>query len=206
MIEVSAIIVTRGDVSLDRILETLPYSEVIIWDNSKRPNYSVFSRYLAIEEAKHDVIYFQDDDIIFTAHEELLDAYQPGVLTSNMPSPWWEEQYENKSMALVGAGSLIHRDLPWSAFGRYLAHHPMDEVFLDFCDMVHGVLTPFNRLDLGYEILSYAHDENRLHNSPGGPERKALAIKRAMDIRNISRPRNLPEWFDTWMKLNTSRV
>jgi hypothetical protein len=87
-VNVSAIIVTRGDMDLGSILESLPSSwEVITWDNGDGLVYrnaggsvvfgfpgdevfeagsdlSVYGRYAAIEYASHDLIYVQDDDCI----------------------------------------------------------------------------------------------------------------------------------------------
>lgn len=187
--EVSAIIPTRGDVDLESIVATLPYDEVIIWNNAEHiENARTFGRYLAIAQAKHDTIYFQDDDLIFTAHEQLCAAHnkEDGLFTSNMPSPWWEEQYERFDMALVGAGSLVPRDLPWAAFGRYLSLWPRDEMFLNYCDMVNGVLTPYRRYDFGYTILPQAGYPNRIHRTPGEANRKQLVIDRALAIRRTT--------------------
>lgn len=82
---VSAIIVTRGDVSLKPVLASLPIEwEVLVWDNGAGelrtrvmptiaakvvlgeplPDLSVYGRYAAIEHATHDLIYVQDDDVI----------------------------------------------------------------------------------------------------------------------------------------------
>lgn len=183
--KVSAIIVTRGNVDLRPIIETLPYDEIIVWDNSlKSWNASCFGRFLAIEEARHETIYFQDDDIIFTEHDALCAAHDPqkARFTANMPRPWGD-WYAERNMALVGAGSLVPRNLPWAAFGRYLAVYPKDHQFLDYCDMVHGVLTPGTAIDLGYTVLPYASDEGRIYTSPGAFERKVEVIQRAIGIR-----------------------
>lgn len=191
--DVTAIIPTRGDVDLTKILDRLPYDEVIV---TERTDVGCFSRYLAITQAKHDTIYFQDDDLVFTEHDKLLAAHNHhllthgedpthcSVFTSNMPSPWWEEQYARKDMALVGAGSLVPRDLPWAAFGHYLAVYPRDELFHNYCDMVHGVLTPYNRLNLGYRILPHAGAPGRICTTEGADVRKDVVIKRALEIRN----------------------
>ena len=80
----TAIIVTRGDVALQPIIDTLPYSNIVIWDNSTRPyDAGVFGRYLAISEATRPVVFVQDDDCIVHCHAELLAAYEPGVVVGN---------------------------------------------------------------------------------------------------------------------------
>jgi hypothetical protein len=184
--EVSAVIVTRGDVDLNPILETLPYDEVIVWDNStKDEDAKTFGRYLAMEETSHNVVYFQDDDVIFTAHDELLAAYEPGQVTCNMPSPWYEAtQYEQLRCSQVGAGSLVPKNLSQPAFDRYLEHWPRDDLFLTYPDHIHGILTPFTRYDFGYVVLPYASAPGRIYTTPGADGRKWTVINRALELRD----------------------
>lgn len=81
---VSAIIVTRGDVDLRSILESIPQDwQVIVWDNgagnvlerAKTPSrlmtldddirdLAVYGRYAAIEYTSSELIYVQDDDVL----------------------------------------------------------------------------------------------------------------------------------------------
>lgn len=182
--DVSAVIVTRGDVDLGRILSSLPYEDQVVWDNSKRErNASVYGRYLAMAECKHDVIFFQDDDLVFTAHDELLAAYEPDRITGNMPDPWYTRtEYDKLGMVLVGAGSLMHRDLPWPAFERYLAVWPEDALFLDYCDFINAKLAPGLRLDLGYEILDHCTGPDRINTQPGSHHRRAEMLQRVFHL------------------------
>lgn len=92
---VSAIIVTRGDVDLSPILDSLPVEwERLVWDNGEptgfhyrdgndwRPdgfpgpvsNLSVYGRYAAIEYASNDLIYVQDDDCIVSDPQAVVNA------------------------------------------------------------------------------------------------------------------------------------
>lgn len=184
--DVSAVIVTRGDVDLRPILETLPYEDVVIWDNSKRKkDEGIYGRYLAIKQAKGKVIYFQDDDLLFTAHDQLLDAYEPGKIVANMPSPWYErEGYDALGCALVGAGALVPRALPQKALVSYLHRYPMDDLFRTYCDIPVGILSPSKRVDLGYEILPCATASNRVNLQPGQLERKHAMQTRSLEIRS----------------------
>ena len=50
-----------------------PFTEIVVWDNSKRPDLSVYGRYAAIEECKNDIIFTMDDD-----QKRSLDARFPG--------------------------------------------------------------------------------------------------------------------------------
>lgn len=183
--DVCAVIVTRGDVDLDPILSTLPYGDVVVWDNSKTEReWRCYGRYLAIGATDKQVIYFQDDDLIFTAHDALLRRYRQGRMLVNMPSPWYEVAgYDKLDQALVGAGSLVDRDLPFPALNSYLASYPLDELFLNYADVVVGMLTPYERVDLGYEVLDYASAPGRIWTQPGAPERKQTMQNRVMQIR-----------------------
>lgn len=183
--EVTAIVVTRGDVDLQPILAQMPFDDLVVWDNSVRDDDAkVFGRYLAMAEAANDVVFMQDDDIIFTAFDELLAAYEPGRITCNMPSPWWERTgYEQMQCGMVGAGSLVPLGISQQAFDRYLERWPKDDMFLLGCDWVHGILTPFERFDFGYEILDYASAPGRIWTSSEGPGLRDEMCRRALELR-----------------------
>lgn len=183
--EVTAVLVTRGDVDLSEILATLPYGEVVVHDNSALPvDSGAYGRYLTAERATREVCYFQDDDVIFSAHDALLAAYEPGKLVANMPSPWYERTgYDVLGQAMVGAGSLVDRDLPRLAIDRYLERWPQDDLFRAYVDEVVGMLTPHTRHDFGYEVLPVASAPGRTWTSPGAAEKKALMRERALALR-----------------------
>lgn len=84
---VSAIIVTRGDVDLTQIIQSIPKDwQCLVWDNGagklfdydlanfyttwsyatwiEAKDLSVYGRYAAVEHAAGDLIYVQDDDVI----------------------------------------------------------------------------------------------------------------------------------------------
>lgn len=185
--DIAAVIVTRGDVDLDPILETLPYAETIIWDDRERGSQGCYGRYLAALETDKPLVYFQDDDLIFTAHAELLEAHrrQPDRMTVNMPSPWYEVAgYDVLRQALVGAGSLVPAGIWLRSFGSYLAQYPFDELFLTYCDVVVGILTPHTRVDLGYEVLPCASAPGRIWTAPGAADLKAEMQGRMLMIRD----------------------
>jgi hypothetical protein len=184
--KVSAVLVTKGDVDLDPILDRFPeFDELIIWDNSKSPvDMKTLGRHLAEQFCRNDVIYHQDDDLIFRNFGRLLEAYEPGRITANMPSPWYETVgYPEKRQVMLGAGSLIDKGLAGQALDRYLAVHPFDDDLLVYCDCVVGALVPSFRVDLGYEILPWADKPGRISTLPGCWERKAMMDNRAFQIR-----------------------
>ena len=181
--QVSAVIVTRGNVDLSPILATLPYDDVIVWDNSKREDLKILGRYEALKEAKHDVVYFQDDDVIFTAHNRLLAAYEPGVVVANMDDPW-VQSCGYHDMVMVGAGALADKNLFWPVIDRYLEHHPCDEEFMLEADFAVGTLVPGKKIDLGFLAREFADDPDRLYQQPGQTERKNLVRAKARAVRD----------------------
>ena len=113
LVNVSAIIVTRGDVDMKPILASLPEEwDVIVWDNgagsvSKRtpwnglarivtgkgelPDLSVYGRYAAIEHATGDLIYVQDDDCIVSDPRAIVDQWYESealIQMEHSPEPW----------------------------------------------------------------------------------------------------------------------
>ena len=134
---VSVVIVTRGNVDLDPIIETdwpEPCHEIIVWNNGVREDLSVYGRYAAIEECHGDVILVQDDDVILPLESkraiidqwyesEAIIASEHGdprdLVVCNMPAAFRHEFYEHHG--LVGFGAAFHRDAPGRAFSRYWA-------------------------------------------------------------------------------------
>lgn len=146
-VNVSAIIVTRGDVDVEPILEDLPeHWEALLWDNGGRlsrwgtpqgdvedievPDLSVYGRYAAIEYASHDLIYVQDDDCVVSDPRAIVSTWYdnwvglPGTehmhMICNMPPEFRHGFYEEH--ALVGFGAAFHRDAPARAFERFQMH------------------------------------------------------------------------------------
>lgn len=201
--DVTAIIVTRGDVDLVPILTSLVFKNRIVWNNSA-PSYSddgitvrpisiqgdfgAHGRYKAIESASTSLVYFQDDDCVVSesAQMALLLAYdeqhRAGIrFVSNMDPAHNGGQYP--LLALPGWGSICDRSAPEDAFARWRAAHPDDYGSDDFlrigCDIVFPVLTPSLMLDLGHDDLPYAHAKDRTWRREGYLERKAWYYRAA---------------------------
>jgi glycosyltransferase involved in cell wall biosynthesis len=183
--DITAILVTRGDVPMEPILDTLPYDEVLIWDNSKADHdYKIFGRYVAIPEARHAVVYWQDDDVIFTNHKELMASYQPGVALGNMDEPWIKGAgYENT--CLFGAGSLCDAHLPNEIFSKYFERYPFDDDILVEADFAFGTLVNWFRVDLGYGVREFADNADRLYLQQGQTERKWRMINRCLEMQKL---------------------
>lgn len=193
--DVSAVLVTRGDVGLNTILNTLgacpSIREVIVYNNEgqieryadgglfidggtvylSHPDLAVYGRYRGIESAHHPVIYVQDDDCLIDA-EAIIARYEAGRLVANMPQSRWAD-YPDSTM--VGWGAVFDRDLPqraWDKFNRANVRtadgsdiHP---VFLRTADVVFSALVPRTVIDVGFQHLPWAEDPARaMFKQPG---------------------------------------
>lgn len=159
---VSAIIVTRGDVSLKESMETIPEEwERLVWCNGsglfrwkeditgvdgkptwqpfveERQDLAVYGRYEAVQYASNDLIYVQDDDVIVSDPQAIVNEWDKVALRQeqdpagvpsdeewgrhivcNMPQEFRHDFYTDH--ALVGFGAAFHRDAPERAFNRWL--------------------------------------------------------------------------------------
>jgi hypothetical protein len=192
-VKVSAVVVTRGDVTIkpiiERICDTSPsVDEILVWSNGialRRywagppgsfeivrqpiPDLAVYGRYAAIEYAKHDWIYVQDDDALVDAEAVIGRAGQLPVV-ANMPRSRWRDYPDS---ALLGWGAVFERGLPQVAFGRFSGMRgtgPADpSLFLRECDTVFSTLTPTLKIDIGFAHLPWAEGPGRMFTED--PER-----------------------------------
>lgn len=168
--DVSCVIPTRGNVELEPILDSLPFRDVIVWDNSQRDDLGIYGRYAAIAEARHNVIVTQDDDLIVSDWQAVLDEYEPGVLFCNYTEPW--------DIPWVARGAVFDAELPELAFDRYLAVHPLDNDFTHFmCDGIFGLLTPHRVHDHGSVDLPWANDPGRVSTAGGWYDNRRQLIQ-----------------------------
>lgn len=140
---VSACLVTRGNVDMQPVIDSLPRDwEIVLWSNGERmvwrsdgwaevcSDLSVYGRYAAIEYATHDLIYVQDDDVIVSdpaaiaaewceasGRREPLGLPMAEHIVANMPQEFRHDGYTDS--CLVGFGACFHRDLPEKLFRDY---------------------------------------------------------------------------------------
>lgn len=192
--DVSAVIVTRNadeNPEFERILASLPYGEVIVYDNSREHDEKVYGRYAGAYRATRDIIFFQDDDVLLpqAVHEGLIANYKPGLLVSNMYDEWIEScgYYD---LAMVGLGSIQDKDLWEDAHNRYWDAHPGDDRFFLDADFVYGVLAPWERYNFAGDaaqdqILDIASAPDRLWRQDEQMEGKWRTIRRAQALRQV---------------------
>lgn len=187
-------IVTKGDVDLKPVLDSLIFGNVIVWNNSQEDkDQMTYGRMLAALRAKTEVIYSQDDDLVHSPANQraILNAYTPTHLTGCMWKEWSDgarqQGIENGYNDLVfpGSGSISHRALWIHAHGRYLEHYPHDDFFRMWSDTIIGVIAPTEQLDIRFQVLPCAEDETRMANLPDAVELKTEAIMRARKVRDM---------------------
>lgn len=177
---VAACLVTRGNVPMDEIIESIPDEwEVVLWDNSKREDLGVYGRYAAITLTDADLIYVQDDDCVLT-EEGIWDLHNfcgPDRIVANMP-PRFRPHYPDS--CLVGFGAVFPRELPFRAFER-LDKTPT--LFPWTCDVYFTALAEQRMyLDLDYRDQPWASDPDRMWKQKNhvGDRAQALAEARAL--------------------------
>jgi hypothetical protein len=154
--DVSAVLVTRGDVDISTILNSLPFDDVVVWDNSQREDLKCYGRFAAITECKYDHIYVQDDDVLVPV-AELLRKYDGKGIHANRRL---DEQYR-----FLGLGAIFPRRFV-NVFYKYLAAHPKDEDFYRAADVVFTEMNPYHSVWLGYLDFPWATADNRMYKQP----------------------------------------
>lgn len=184
--DVSAVLVTRGDVDVSRILGALTvFNDVVVWDNSKREDWRLFGRYVALTECERDIVYFQDDDIYVppSTIEGLVAAYEPGVITANM-SEGWAGGRDMLDAVQVGAGAVLDRSIPGRAFAKYDTMFPRDDLFYLYTDTLVAIPSRIRRVDLPLEVLDWGYAPNRMNALPDFAECLAESIRRGRAVRD----------------------
>ena len=155
---ISAVIVTRGDVALEPIIASLPFDEIVIWDNSKELDRKVYGRYLGVDRTSTPYVYVQDDDAIVPALALARDFFdrdgnfRKNVILANLP-PEHKTVYDGTGTTLVGFGAIFHRDLV--NFEPYLDRYGEDEFFWRECDRVFTGSNLFEEVFVGIEKLPH---------------------------------------------------
>lgn len=191
--DVTAVIVTRGDVDLRPIIGSLIFDKVLIWDNSVRENQMTYGRVLAALEAETDIVYSQDDDILHTRanQEALLRAYEPDSMAGCMWPEWSDgakrqgiqDGYDD--LVFPGSGSISHRDVWTTALEAYLEHYPQDDFFRLWSDTLIGVIAPTRQLDLRFSELPWGNNRNRMAWMEDAVALKTEAIRRGREVREL---------------------
>jgi hypothetical protein len=156
--DISAVIVTRGDVDLGPVLSSIDADEVII----RRGHDGIWERWEAAQSAKHHVIYTQDDDAVVD-FPAVIQEYDPERVTCNMPldrRPGYPD-----AIALVGWGCVFDRPA-LEAFTRYRKYFPNDHLFRREADRVFTGLNRLKLIEIPFEHLPIAFERQRMGAQP----------------------------------------
>lgn len=182
---VSFVLITRGNVPLDVILQDIPFPDVVVWNNAEKDeDYGTLGRFLALEQCKHPVVAFQDDDVLFTEWQPLLDEYERGRIVCNM-NPNWVQACGYDDLAMQGAGAVADKDLYMPAIDAYRDAYPDEAEIRVMADFVVGTIIPHRKVDLGYIAREFADDPDRLYRQPGHQERKERVRAQARRVRDM---------------------
>ena len=226
--KVSGIIVTRGNVDTAPLMETWPKKwQRIIWNNGLKEvwlqpedgaawtffpvsDLGPHGRFAAIEYAAHDLCFCQDDDVIVSDPQAIVNEWiancvwhvipeslRPGPLgyeservdgehvVANMPS---EFRPHYSDSAMVGFGAVFHRDAPEKAFQRFFDYHSVmkrnDPLFLRESCRIFTTLTPRVLVDVARQDMPYASDPNRLWKQQGHLNFRERALTLAREVRD----------------------
>lgn len=179
-------LVTRGDVDLQPIIDSLlDYQDVIVWDNSHRPDWKVAGRYIACLEATTDHVFFQDDDTIVPEDTQiaLLEEYTDEECLANWGHGDNPAGYDD--LPLVCGGAITDWRAAWGCIARYAADYPLDEAFMYESDFVVGALyRDWKHIFLPFEIRDVAYNGQRLADEPWQRDLKLELTTRARAIRD----------------------
>jgi len=184
--KVSAVLVTKGDHDLTPIYDSISaagITDVVVWDNSQRPaDLACYGRYAGIAEAKNDVIFHQDDDLIAPV-AQMLEEYDPvadrdTIVANNRADEEW---------LLTGIGTLFHRDLA-DCFDEYISLYGFDAEFCRVSDVVFAYQHPYRRVVMPYTDLAWAATPDRMHLQPNHYSERGVAKLRAISLRYAFKP------------------
>lgn len=182
--DVTAVIVTRGDVELQPIMDSLlDYDDIVVWDNSVRPDWKVAGRYIACLDIHTDHVYWQDDDTIVPRETqlELLANWSGPDCLANWGHGENPDGYDD--LPLVCGGAIADWRAAWECIARYAAEWPLDWRFMYEADFIVGALyRQWDHIHLPFEIRDVAYNGQRLADEPWQRDLKFQMTNRAREI------------------------
>ena len=181
--EVTAVVVTRGDVDLSEIRASLaPFRELIVWDNHL--DRALYGRFLGAYAASTRLIYTQDDDCV-VEWEGILRDHEPGLVTCNMPRDR-RSAYQD-GINLIGWGCVFERQ-HLAALEGYLEEFPADAIFYRQADRIFTKLNRCQLVEVPYRNLEHATLDSRMAgNSRGSIEGRANSQKHYEELKEVRR-------------------
>ena len=163
-----AFVVTKGGYDISEVLNSLSgFKEVRVWDNSQPADLKVYGRYVKMYQAvyldklpKNSIVYTQDDDVIVSDHQAILNAYEPDTIVCNMP-PEFQKVYAHIGLGLVGFGACFDYQCT-KVFNHYRG--PGDVIFLNECDRLLTGLNKLKYVDVPKRNMEYATAPDRMYH------------------------------------------
>jgi hypothetical protein len=132
------------------------FGEIIVGEGT----HGVYGRYEAIQRAKFEIVYTQDDDCVVDI-PALMQGWD-GHFVSNMKASRAAEYARN--VTLIGWGAMFQKSLA-DILVRYTQRWGRDPLFIRECDRVFTGLNTHKNVFVDVENLPNAH-EGRLGNDP----------------------------------------
>ena len=163
MNKITACLITTKTDYPSIVLERLTlgfFDEILI----KKESPSVYQRYLLAKQAKNDIIFVCDDDVLVN-YQNLFKHYD-GRITNTITLPF-QKKYEEMGCTLMGWGSYFPKSM-LSVFDKYIDKYGEDAHLLREADRIFTYLNKsFNTIIQPHEDLF--QDENRM-SSPDNVE------------------------------------
>lgn len=163
MEKISAVLITREKKYPSIIMERLTlgfFDEILV--HTECPN--IYSRYLLANQAKNEIIYFQDDDALVN-YQNLFKHYN-GRITNSI-TEGFKNFYDPLGCTLVGWGCFFPKSM-LSVFDKYIAKYgDKDEHLLREADRIFTFLnSPFNSILMPHEDLKRANSDEAMWKEP----------------------------------------
>lgn len=161
---VSACLITKDPTYPREILSQLtqfPFGEILILTNCDSPH----RKHELFAKAKHDMLYYQDDDAICPI-KELAELSDPKIINCAMKE-FHVNKYRTSKIALLGWGSFFDKKF-LKELKRYTDVYGEDEVYKRETERILTHLNyPQNRFILPIYDLPSAFADDRLSMQPG---------------------------------------
>lgn len=143
-------------------LGDIPFGEILILTHCDSPH----RKQELFAKAKHDYLFYCDDDCLAPARDLFLVA-EPNAINCAM-KPGHLKSYASSRIALLGWGSIFPKDTP-DCLDLYRAKYGEDDVYRRETERIMTALSPYpqNRMDLPIVDLPSAMAPDRLSMQPG---------------------------------------
>lgn len=122
------------------MLNGLGFNDIIVENSDNK----IYGRYEAIQRARHDIIYTQDDDCLIENIEELANSYDPYKIINNITEEkllWYANNYPD--ITLIGWGAVFNKSMI-DVLDKYISKYGIDDLLKIEADRVFTFLNSFS--------------------------------------------------------------